>query len=104
MHLRIPKWLSGKESGYNAGVPAKSFQSCPTLGYSVPGILQVRILEWVDIPSFRESFRPRDRNRVSYVYQHWQASYLTLAPPGMPAMQETWGQSLVWKIPWRRKW
>ena len=41
-----------------AAAAAKSLQSCPTLcdptegsppGSSVPGILQVRILEWVDI-------------------------------------------------------
>ena len=43
---------------------AKLLQSCPTLsnpmdcslpGFSVHGILQVRILEWVAMPSFRAS-------------------------------------------------
>ena len=43
-----------------AAAPAKSLQSCPTLcdpvdgsppGFSVPGILQARTLEWVAIPS-----------------------------------------------------
>jgi len=43
-----------------AAAAAKSLQSCPTLcdpidssppGSSVPGILQARILEWVDFPS-----------------------------------------------------
>ena len=30
-------------------------------------IFQARILEWVAMPSFRGSSRPRDRTRVSYV-------------------------------------
>ena len=53
-------------------VCAKSLQSCPTLcdlmdtgfsvlpGFSVHGILQARILEWVAMPSSRGSSRPRD--------------------------------------------
>ena len=49
-------------------VLAKSLQLCPTLcdpidysppGFSVHGILQERILEWVAMPSSRESSRPR---------------------------------------------
>ena len=48
-------------------VHAKSLQSCPTLcdpmdcsppGSSVHGILQARILEWVAMPSSRESSNP----------------------------------------------
>ena len=31
------------------------------------GILQARLLEWVPIPSFRGSSRPRNRTWVSYV-------------------------------------
>ena len=31
-----------------------------TVGFSVHGISQARILEWVAIPFFRESSRPRD--------------------------------------------
>ena len=50
-------------------VCAKFHQSCPALcnpmdcsppGSSVHGILQVRILEWVAVPSSRASSRPRD--------------------------------------------
>ena len=52
---------------YAAAAAAKSLQSCPTLcnptdgsppGSSVPGILQVRTLEWVAI-----SFSIRDNKR-----------------------------------------
>ena len=48
-------------------------QSCPTLcdpmdssppGSSVYGIIQARILEWVAMPSSRESSQPRNRTQV----------------------------------------
>jgi len=51
-------------------------QSCPTLcdpldcsppGFSVHGILQARILEWVTIPFARGSSQPRDWTWVSYI-------------------------------------
>ena len=51
-------------------------QSCPTLcnpmdcsppGFSVHGILQARILEWVAISFFRESFQSSDQIRVSCI-------------------------------------
>ena len=38
-----------------------------TLGSSVRGILQSRILEWIAMPSFREFFQPRDWTSISYV-------------------------------------
>ena len=46
----------------------KVTQSCPTLCDSVvPGILQVRILEWVAFPISRRSSQPRDRTQVSCI-------------------------------------
>ena len=54
----------------------KSLQSCPTMcdpmdcslpGFSVCGILQARILEWVAISSCRGSSQPRDRTRASCI-------------------------------------
>ena len=51
-------------------------QSCRTLcnsvdcslpGFSVHGILQARILEWVTISFSRGSSRPRDRTQVSHI-------------------------------------
>ena len=66
-------------------------QSCLTLcdpmdcgppGSSVHGILQARILEWVAIPFFRGTSRPRDRTLVSciagrffIVWATWEALY-----------------------------
>ena len=37
------------------------------MDYRVHGILQVRILEWVAIPSSRESSQPRDPTQVSHI-------------------------------------
>ena len=52
-----------------SGTYAQSLQSCPTLcvpvdcippGFSVHGVLQARMLEWVAMPSSRGSSCPRD--------------------------------------------
>ena len=51
-------------------------QLCPTLcnlldcnapSFSVHGILQARILEWVVMPFSRGTFQPRDQTCISYV-------------------------------------
>ena len=55
---------------------AKSFQLCLNLcttvdcippGSFVSGILQTRILEWVTMPSSKESSQPRDETHISYI-------------------------------------
>ena len=52
-------------------VKRKVTQLCPTLcdpmAYTVHGILQARILEWVDIPFSRGSSQPKDRTQVSHI-------------------------------------
>ena len=49
----------------------KIFQSSPTLcdfmDYTVHGILQARILEWVAFPFSRRSSQPRNRTQVSHI-------------------------------------
>ena len=49
----------------------KVAQSCPTLcdpmGYTVHGILQARMLEWIAFPFSRGSSQPRDRTQVSCI-------------------------------------
>ena len=40
---------------------------CTLPSFSVHGILQARILEWVAISFSRESFQPRDRTQVSHI-------------------------------------
>ena len=87
LHLYLQKNL------YNFMLCAKSLQSCPTLcnamdcslpSSSVHGILQEIILEWVAVSSSRGSSGPRNGTCVCYIYLHWQASSLPLAPPGKP--------------------
>ena len=50
------------------GSEVKAAQLCPTLcdpmDYTVHGILQARILEWVAFPFSRGSSQPRDRTQV----------------------------------------
>ena len=49
----------------------KVAQSCPILfnpmDYTVHGILQARVLEWVAIPFSRGSSQPRDPTQVSHI-------------------------------------
>ena len=86
---------------------AKSLQSHLTLcdpinyslpGFSVNGILQARILEWVAMPSSSESSPPRDPTSLVGLL-HWQAGSLPLAPPGgfftawATRTQERWGKN-----------
>ena len=52
-------------------VKVKFTQSCQTLcdprDYTVHGILQARILEWVAVPFYKESSQPRDQTQVSRI-------------------------------------
>ena len=47
-------------------------------GSSFHGILQERILEWVAMPSSKESSQPRDQTRVSCI----AGRFFTFEPPG----------------------
>ena len=62
--------------------------SSVALSTSVPlmvhAIIQVRILEWVAIPSSRGSSCPRDQICIFLHLLHWQACSLPLVPPGKP--------------------
>ena len=40
---------------------------CDPMDYTVSGILQARILEWVAFPFSRGSFQPRDQTQVSHI-------------------------------------
>ena len=76
--VKLPFMIDG------ACMRPQSVQTCPTLcdpvEYSPPGffvheILQARILEWVAIPSSRDSSRPKDQTHVSCItgrfFSHW---------------------------------
>ena len=71
---------SGFPPQFAKKVKVKVVQSCPTLcdpmDYTVHGILQARILEWVAFPFSRGSSQPRDRTQVSHI---------SAEPPGKPS-------------------
>ena len=50
---------------------------CSSPGFSVHGILQARILEWVDMPSSRGSSQPRDQTQVSPIAGGFFTTYLS---------------------------
>ena len=59
----------------------KVVQSYPTLydpmDYTVHGILQARILEWVAFPFSRGSSQPRNQNRISHTAGRFFTSWTT---------------------------
>ena len=89
--LHILSWFPG----FTTQVMVLVAQSCPTVcdsmnfslsGFSVHGILQVRILEWAAIPFFGESSWPRDRTRSPAL----QTDSLPSEPPGKPLLLHWW--------------
>ena len=86
-----------------AAAAAKSLQSCPTLcdpidgsppGSTIPGILQVRTLEWVAVSfsnawKWKVKVKVKSLSRVRLVATPWTAAYQ--APPSMGfSRQEYW--------------
>ena len=59
----------------------KVTQLCPTLcdpvDYTVHGILQARILEWVAIPFSSGSSQPREQTQVSHIAGRFFTSWAT---------------------------
>ena len=51
------------------------------MDYTVHGILQVRILEWVAFPFSRGSSKPRDQTQVSHIAGEFFTSWATLEAP-----------------------
>ena len=66
---------------WNKWLKVKVSQSCLTLwdpmDYTVHGILQARILEWVAFPFFRRSSQPRDRTQVSHIAGRFFTNWAT---------------------------
>ena len=82
-----------------AAATAKSLQSCPTLcdpidgspsGYSIPGILQARTLEWVAI-SFSNAWKwkVKSLSRFLLLVTPWTAAYQAPLSMGF-SRQEYW--------------
>ena len=53
------------------------FSISPSVDYTVHGILQARILEWVAFPFSRGSSQPRDRIQVSHIAGRFFTSWAT---------------------------
>ena len=99
--MGFPKENEYFTSIYAAGAAAKSLQSCPTLcspidgsppGSPIPGILQVRTLEWVAL-SFSNAWKWKVKvkllSRFWLLATPWTAAYQ--APPSMGfSRQEYW--------------
>ena len=96
--IPIPKEGNAKESSTAA---AKSLQSCLTLcdaidgspsGFSVPGILQAKTLEWVAISfsnAWKWKVKVKSLSRVQRLATTWTAAYQTLPSMGF-SRQEYW--------------
>ena len=99
----------------HAAAAAKSLQSCPTLcdliddsppGSPVPGILQVRTLEWVAISfsnAWKWKVKVKSLSRVWPSVTPWTAAYQ--APPSMGfSRQEYWSGVPLHTSNWRDRW
>ena len=78
---------------------------CSPPGLSVHGILQAKILEWVDVPFSRGSSQPRGIEPRSPALQ---ADFLQSEPPGKPGRQrmdafKLWCWRRLLRVPWAGK-
>ena len=60
-------WLGNGKLKVKVTVAQLCLTLCSPVGYTVHGILQARILEWVDFPFSRGSSQPRDGTQVSHI-------------------------------------
>ena len=76
----------------------KVAQLCPTLcdpmDFTVHGILQARILEWVTFPFSRGSSQPRDWTQVSHIADEFFTSWATREP------QVGFKSKIYWNVSW----
>ena len=84
-------------------VKMKVAQSCPTLcdpvDYTVYGILQARILEWIVIPFSRGSSQPRNWTQVSCIASGVFTTWATRDCSTLchPQLGDTQGDTSAWK-------
>ena len=80
--------VMGRVCSLVVGAKVKVTRSCPTLcdhlDFTVHGILQARILEWVAFPFSRVSSQPRDRIQVSRI----AVRFFTIWATGSPGILE----------------
>ena len=102
------KELSRKETA----VAMLLAQSCPTLcdptnrslpGFSIHGILQARILEWIAIPFYRGSSWPRDWTQVSYTAGRFFTIWATGKISQEIENHSNKNQWLKMRVTWKRR-
>ena len=64
------------------------------MDYTVHGILQARILEWVAIPFYMGSFQPRDQTQVSHIAGGFFTSWATREALYKPNHLNSWASFL----------
>ena len=64
---------------------------CDHKDYTVPGILQARILEWVAIPFSKGSSQTRDRTQVSHIAGRFFTSWATREAQAQPLVSRLTG-------------
>ena len=81
-------------------VKVKVTQSCPTpcdpMDYTVYGILQARILEWVAVPVSRGSSQPRNQTQVSCVAGGFFISWATRETQGFQKLSILYRNLYFW--------
>ena len=99
-------YMAKAQESVSKVVCVKVAQSCSTLcdpmDYTVHGILQARILEWVAFPFSRRSIQPRDQTQVSHIaggfftswatreaQQYW-SGYPNPSPADLPTQESNW--------------
>ena len=96
-----PRWRSSKENESESRSVVSDFLW--PHGYTVHGILQARILEWVAIPFSRGSSQPKNRTQVSCIVGGFfirRATNPSSNTGDVGHMSSISGS----EIPWKRKW
>ena len=75
--LNIFKKKKKKKVKVKVKVSQSCLTLCEALAYTVHGILQARILEWVAVPFSRGSSQPRDRTHTSHIAGGFFTSWAT---------------------------
>ena len=98
-------WCFGESFNFCFRFKVKVAQSCPTLcnpmDYTVHGILQVRILEWIAFPFSRGSSQPRDQTQVSHISGRF---FTSLSHKGSPRILKWVAYAFSSGSSWPRNW
>ena len=65
------RWILYQLSSLKVKVAQLFPTLCDFMDYTVQGLLQARILEWIAFPFSRRSSQPRDRTQVSHIAGGW---------------------------------